>query len=440
MDDHGLAPEAIPDRLTERDRWGIYQIGGEKTPSKSINPLTEEPLSRTDPSTWLSFEEVCLAVSDAETDVDALAYMPTARDPFASVLLNSALEPETQTLTDWGQLVLEQLDSYAEVMPATDEIWIVVAADEFFGTEYPQETDGEIMIGIDLPITLTGNHIAETPTQITDCTAALHGLFTTYKATDEDAEETAALLRKTPASELGTLPEPVTDVTLTDEQIIKHACEGPTGDVFTRLWNGDTAGYSSVYAADVATACQLAYWTGGDGIRMYRLLWLWSSMPERLLTFIDGQPYSTAVITRACELTDEHYNHPSPPDTAIPATRAAVAELDPITTVDLSDTELIRLMLNTADGIWLVALWNGHDLSPAQSETWGDTLLCHELAYWTGGDAAQIDRLFRQSDRMSERWDEPTDTNSTYGADLIRQTLIRRESFHRQKYDWLRGW
>jgi putative DNA primase/helicase len=440
MDDHGLVPGAIPDRLTKRDRWGIYRTGGEKTPSGTINPLTEESMSRTDPSTWLSFEEVCQAASDAATDVDALAYMPTVRGPFAHIVLQHALDPDTQGFTDWSQLVLEQLDSYAEVMPATNKIRIVVAGDRFFGTEYPQKTDGEIVLDTKLPILLTGNHIAATPTQITDCNAALHGLFTTYMETDEYAEETTTLLRETTASELGTLPEPITEVTLTDDQIIKHACEGPTGDVFTRLWNGDTTGYSSVYEADVATACHLAYWTGGDGMWIYRLLWQWSSMPERLLTFIDGQPYSTAVVTRACELTDEHYTHPSPPDTDIPATRAAVAELDPITTVDLSDRELRRLMLNAADGIWLAALWNRRDLSPAQNETVGDMVLCHELAYWTGGDAAQIDRLFRRSRRMTDRWDESTGTNSTYGADLIRETLSRQESFHTQKHDWLRGY
>lgn len=51
-----------------------------------------------------------------------------------------------------------------------------------------------------------------------------------------------------------------------------------------------------------------------------------------------------------------------------------------------------------------------------------DIALCNMLAFWTSNDAAQIDRIFRSSGLMREKWDRPT-AGSTYGAITIANAI-----------------
>jgi primase-polymerase (primpol)-like protein len=46
------------------------------------------------------------------------------------------------------------------------------------------------------------------------------------------------------------------------------------------------------------------------------------------------------------------------------------------------------------------------------------------LAFWTGGDAARMDRLFRQSGLMRAKWDEVHFADgATYGEQTIERAL-----------------
>lgn len=51
-----------------------------------------------------------------------------------------------------------------------------------------------------------------------------------------------------------------------------------------------------------------------------------------------------------------------------------------------------------------------------------DMALCNILAFWTSNDAVQIDRIFRSSGLMREKWDRPT-AGSTYGAITIENAI-----------------
>ncbi|MGH9771342.1 MAG: hypothetical protein ACRD4Q_06555 [Candidatus Acidiferrales bacterium] len=48
--------------------------------------------------------------------------------------------------------------------------------------------------------------------------------------------------------------------------------------------------------------------------------------------------------------------------------------------------------------------------------------LCGILAFWCGGDADRIDRLFRRSGLIRNKWNRRTG-NSAYGARTIRAAL-----------------
>lgn len=95
--------------------------------------------------------------------------------------------------------------------------------------------------------------------------------------------------------------------------------------------------------------------------------------------------------------------------------------------LDLSDTELINKAHQAANGEKFGKLWRG-DLSEYDGDdSRADMALCGMLAFWTGPDAARIDRLFRgsglyQAPERRKKWDRPTG-ESTYGAKTIRKAL-----------------
>jgi hypothetical protein len=85
----------------------------------------------------------------------------------------------------------------------------------------------------------------------------------------------------------------------------------------------------------------------------------------------------------------------------------------------LDDNQIItRAMRNPK----FAALWAGNISGyPSQSEA--DLALCELLAFWTGGDAEQMDRLFRQSRLYREnKWDR-SQSGTTYGATTINKAI-----------------
>ena len=86
--------------------------------------------------------------------------------------------------------------------------------------------------------------------------------------------------------------------------------------------------------------------------------------------------------------------------------------------VDIEDAPLIAKMKKGRNGAAFSALWNG-DISAYPSHSEADVALCNILAWWTNGDTARMDRLFRQSGLMREKWDRKQ-SGTTYGAITIK--------------------
>ncbi|MDD4774611.1 MAG: DNA primase, partial [Eubacteriales bacterium] len=88
----------------------------------------------------------------------------------------------------------------------------------------------------------------------------------------------------------------------------------------------------------------------------------------------------------------------------------------------LSDDELLGLAKNAANGLSFGRLWEGKWQNDYPSQSEADMALCCNLAFWSGRDAEQMDRLFRRSGLMRPKWDERHCAGGgTYGE----QTLSR---------------
>jgi primase-polymerase (primpol)-like protein len=88
------------------------------------------------------------------------------------------------------------------------------------------------------------------------------------------------------------------------------------------------------------------------------------------------------------------------------------------------DAELLRRAQSAKNGTKFAALWQG-DASRYASRSEADLALCGLLAFWTRGDAARIDQLFRQSGLMRTKWDARRGA-LTYGAQTIACALAGR--------------
>ena len=92
-------------------------------------------------------------------------------------------------------------------------------------------------------------------------------------------------------------------------------------------------------------------------------------------------------------------------------------------TNDLPDAELIKKAMNAGNGSLFARLWAG-DFSGYPSSSEADLALSCLLAFWTGKDSSRMDRLFRASGLMRDKWDEKHyGTGQTYGDHTI-QTAI----------------
>jgi putative DNA primase/helicase len=82
-----------------------------------------------------------------------------------------------------------------------------------------------------------------------------------------------------------------------------------------------------------------------------------------------------------------------------------------------SDQDLLDRAASARNGGKFARLWAG-DCSGYDSQSEDDLALCNLLAFWSGGDAARVDRLFRP------KWDERHHANGeTYGQGTIQRAL-----------------
>lgn len=93
----------------------------------------------------------------------------------------------------------------------------------------------------------------------------------------------------------------------------------------------------------------------------------------------------------------------------------------PHTVIELEDNDLIAKAHHAKNGAQFAALWNG-DLSGYGSHSEADMALCNLLAFWTGRNPTQMDRLFRLSGLMRDKWDRPQ-SGSTYGRLTINEAI-----------------
>lgn len=91
--------------------------------------------------------------------------------------------------------------------------------------------------------------------------------------------------------------------------------------------------------------------------------------------------------------------------------------------IPADDEALLQRMFAARNGADIEALWRGSLSAHGDDESAADLALCNHLAFYTGNDAERMDRLFRQSGLMRDKWDRAARTGETYGAGTIARAI-----------------
>ena len=99
--------------------------------------------------------------------------------------------------------------------------------------------------------------------------------------------------------------------------------------------------------------------------------------------------------------------------------------------VVLSDEQALEKARAAQNAEDFTALWEGRWQEKFASQSEADLALCCALAFWTGRDREQMDRLFRQSALFREKWDKVHHADgATYGEETLEQAIQRTEQVY----------
>ncbi len=97
--------------------------------------------------------------------------------------------------------------------------------------------------------------------------------------------------------------------------------------------------------------------------------------------------------------------------------------------VHLEDGELLARAFSARNGGAFLALYGGEWSGKYSSQSEADIAFCNMLAFWTGCDDEQMDRIFRTSGLMRPKWDEMRGV-CTYGQKTITEACDKCETVY----------
>jgi len=100
----------------------------------------------------------------------------------------------------------------------------------------------------------------------------------------------------------------------------------------------------------------------------------------------------------------------------------------------MTNDALLETIRASKDGAAFDKLWRGDWQDKYKSQSEADFALCCKLAFWLNHDVAQIDRLFRQSGLMREKWNNRHSADGdTYGETTLRNACANTPETYKPK-------
>ena len=106
-----------------------------------------------------------------------------------------------------------------------------------------------------------------------------------------------------------------------------------------------------------------------------------------------------------------------------------VAGIKNLERVELEDEELLRKARDSKNGTLFQMLFSGNWEGIYHSQSEADMAFANMLAFWTGRDKVQMDRIFRRSQLMRDKWDEFRG-DTTYGNITLEKAIQNTTSVY----------
>lgn len=306
--------DRIPPSLKPLPRWvgwrwtynqnkpsGHHQ-GWDKPP---LNPHTGKLASTANPATWSTYQEAVSFV--AREHLDGLGFNLLGLDNVVVHDLDDCRNPETGVITGQAMNIVQLVGGYWEISPSGTGIR---------GISWARKTGLRVEASKAAPvngaqydgskgryITLTGHTLSESTSNV--CDAQPGGIEAAYNFMFPQREKT------------GLVPTP-TSVGLDDTELLEKAWIATNGNKLKRLWDGDISGYASQSEADLALCCHLAFWTGGDPVKIDRLFKQSHLYRSKWDQRRGAATYGERTIQKALEVTTEFYSERSSPKAYVP--------------------------------------------------------------------------------------------------------------------------
>ncbi len=258
----------IPEAMRREQRWGLwrYETRKDRRTKVPFSVVTGHEASSTASGDWVSFTRAIRALETSR--FDGIGFR--LGEPWAGVDLDGCRDPETGQLALEAAHIIEALNTYTEVSPSGNGVKLFMLGHLPAGrrrTRAPWKPLGGDHAEIEMYdtgryFTVTGDALWS-PGEVSDCT---EGLKTIHQEAFEAVAIPPQAVRE-PGHRVTAAPAVEGD----DQKIMRVAFLSKTGPAIQRLWNGDTSDYGSQSEADCALVGHLAFWCGGDVLRVDRL-------------------------------------------------------------------------------------------------------------------------------------------------------------------------
>lgn len=169
--------DSVPGELKDRPQWVTWQFEDDpKHPEKPkkvpYNPHTGRRADTTNPKTWGAFAVALRAARTRKHSGVGFVFSPG--DPFVGIDLDDCIDDSGMT-ADWAQEILVDMNSYSEISPSQHGIKLIVEG------KLPEEVQSIKTASVEIYdrgryFTITGQHVAGTPTAIRDVNGSLAAL------------------------------------------------------------------------------------------------------------------------------------------------------------------------------------------------------------------------------------------------------------------------
>ncbi|MDL2319376.1 AAA family ATPase [Eubacteriales bacterium OttesenSCG-928-A19] len=258
--------KAIPAAIRDKPIWLVWRyetVEGRQT--KVPYSVHGGKASSSDPATWASFDQ-----ARAYCELRGFSGLGIGHaDGIAAVDIDHCVTDGK--LSEVAQEFVKKMDCYTEYSPSGEGLRLIFTAPDFTYDKvryYLKNPHNGVEVYIagctNRYVTITGNVLKNVT--VADRSVEISALLEKYMVRPN------AMPKNEASPQAGMPTPPRTAPTMTDMQLIDKINASNQGDLFRRLWAGDTSGHNEDdSAADIALCNILAFWTNKDAAQMDRI-------------------------------------------------------------------------------------------------------------------------------------------------------------------------